>query len=220
MFCKIAGLLLFDEYRPSELTVRVPDVKQEIATTSIACSRSCAYLDRCRGRCFPEFGLKQRLHRPAPSSRLQLSKDVSVAWNRAASARCDISLLSCSIYAATIREHNVLEQKSLTEFGKYVAECLPKYTQRVDLTPLNELEILIHPEGIIPVLHFLKSHHNAQFLSLADIGGVDVPSRKHRFEIVYQLLSLRYNARVRVRTYTDELTPIDSACSVFAGANW
>lgn len=34
------------------------------------------------------------------------------------------------------------------------------------------------------------------------------------------LLSLRYNARIKVKTYTDELTPIDSITSVFAGANW
>lgn len=34
------------------------------------------------------------------------------------------------------------------------------------------------------------------------------------------LLSLRYNARIKVKTYTDELTPIDSACEVFKAANW
>jgi NADH dehydrogenase (ubiquinone) Fe-S protein 3 len=120
----------------------------------------------------------------------------------------------------TIHPQNALQRKDLSEFGKYVAECLPKWVQRVELTHLNELEVMIHPDGIIPVLSFLKDHHNAQFLSIADIGGVDVPTRKHRFEVCYQLLSLRHNARVRVKTYTDELTPIDSACAVFEGANW
>ena len=33
-------------------------------------------------------------------------------------------------------------------------------------------------------------------------------------------MSLRFNSRIKVKTYTDELTPIDSLCSVFAGANW
>merc|ERR1711860_453663 len=46
------------------------------------------------------------------------------------------------------------------------------------------------------------------------------PTRKNRFEVVYNLLSLRYNARIRVKTYTDELTPIESADSVFKAANW
>lgn len=39
-------------------------------------------------------------------------------------------------------------------------------------------------------------------------------------QIVYNLLSLRYNSRVRVKTYTDELTPVDSAASVHMAANW
>ena len=34
------------------------------------------------------------------------------------------------------------------------------------------------------------------------------------------LMSLRFNARIKVKTYTDELTPVDSIVSVFAGANW
>ena len=41
-----------------------------------------------------------------------------------------------------------------------------------------------------------------------------------RFEIVYNLLSLRFNSRVRVKTYTDELTPIDSVNDIFKAANW
>ena len=57
-------------------------------------------------------------------------------------------------------------------------------------------------------------------LSLVDIAGMDVPTRKYRFEIIYNLLSLRYNARCRVKTYTDELTPIDSCDGIFKAANW
>lgn len=39
-------------------------------------------------------------------------------------------------------------------------------------------------------------------------------------QIVYNLLSIRYNSRIRVLTYTDELTGIDSSCSIFPGSNW
>jgi len=111
-------------------------------------------------------------------------------------------------------------RQNLTDFGQYVAECMPKYVQKVQLTAGDELEILIAPEGVLPVITFLKDHHNAQFASLADICGLDMPTREYRFEIVYNLLSLRYNSRIRVKTYTDELTPIDSINSVFAAANW
>lgn len=39
-------------------------------------------------------------------------------------------------------------------------------------------------------------------------------------QLIYNLLSLTYNSRIRVKTYTDELTPVDSATAVFSGANW
>ncbi|XP_031618123.1 NADH dehydrogenase [ubiquinone] iron-sulfur protein 3, mitochondrial [Contarinia nasturtii] len=120
----------------------------------------------------------------------------------------------------SVRKPDEAARVNLTDFGKYVAECLPKYVQKVQLTAGDELEVLVAPEGIIPTLQFLKDHHSAQFASLADIAGMDVPSRKYRFEIVYNLLSLRYNSRIRVKTYTDELTPLESACEVFQAANW
>ncbi|VVD02840.1 NADH dehydrogenase [ubiquinone] iron-sulfur protein 3, mitochondrial [Leptidea sinapis] len=120
----------------------------------------------------------------------------------------------------TVAKIDMLQKSQLIDFGKYVAECLPKFVQKVQITSGNELEVLVATEGIIPVLQFLKDHHSGQFASLVDIAGMDVPSRPNRFEIIYNLLSLRYNARVRVKTYTDELTPIDSACEVFKAANW
>lgn len=67
---------------------------------------------------------------------------------------------------------------------------------------------------------FLKGHHTAQFTNFIFACGVDVPTRKNRFEIVYALLSHRYNSRIRVRTYADEIAPIDSITSIFSGAEW
>lgn len=84
----------------------------------------------------------------------------------------------------------------------------------------NELELLIHPSGVVPVMSFLKGHHAAQFTNFIFACGVDVPTRKNRFEIVYALNSIRYNSRIRVRTYADEIGPVDSICKVFSGAEW
>lgn len=120
----------------------------------------------------------------------------------------------------SIRKPSPVDVKNLTDFGQYVAECLPKYVQKVQIMSGDELEILISPEGVIPTLTFLRNHHNAQFTNLSDITALDVPSRKYRFEIVYNILSLRFNSRIRVKTYTDELTPIPSAESVYDAANW
>lgn len=103
---------------------------------------------------------------------------------------------------------------------KLVQDFLPKYLQIARVTFQNEVELCIAPGGIVPVLTFLKCHHQTQFTSIIDIAGVDVPARDKRFEIVYNLLSIPQNARIRVKTYTDELTPLDSATAVYKGADW
>ncbi|XP_038067411.1 NADH dehydrogenase [ubiquinone] iron-sulfur protein 3, mitochondrial-like isoform X2 [Patiria miniata] len=130
------------------------------------------------------------------------------------------NLCSGSSVKPTVRVRNELQANRLADYGKYVADCLPKYVQQVQVSHTNELEVLINPEGIIPVMTFLKDHHNAQFKSLIDITAIDVPTRTHRFELIYNLLSLQYNERIRVKTYADELSPVDSLVPVFEVANW
>lgn len=80
----------------------------------------------------------------------------------------------------TVRKSNAVSKIILKDFGKYVAECLPKFIQKVQITAGDELELLIVPEGVLPVLQFLKDHHNSQFTNLSDIAGMDVPSRPFR----------------------------------------
>jgi len=138
----------------------------------------------------------------------------SVRW-------CSTAPPAAPVTTTTVKEPlPVVKLDALSEFGAYVAECIPKYVQEVRIVTGDELEILVAPAGILPVLAFLEGHMNCQYESLADICGVDVPSREYRFEVVYNLLSLRFNSRVRVKTYTDELTPVDSVVPVYAGANW
>ncbi|XP_061671708.1 NADH dehydrogenase [ubiquinone] iron-sulfur protein 3, mitochondrial [Syngnathoides biaculeatus] len=120
----------------------------------------------------------------------------------------------------TIRPKDAVAHNQLTAFGEYVAEMMPKYIHQVQVTCYNELEVMIHPDGVIPVLTFLRDHTNAQFRNMIDLTAVDIPTRQNRFEIVYNLLSLRYNSRIRVKTYTGELTPVDSAVPVHLAANW
>uniref|UniRef100_A0A671U222 NADH dehydrogenase [ubiquinone] iron-sulfur protein 3, mitochondrial n=1 Tax=Sparus aurata TaxID=8175 RepID=A0A671U222_SPAAU len=120
----------------------------------------------------------------------------------------------------TVRPKDAVTHNQLAAFGEYVSEMMPKYIQQVQVTCFNELEVMIHPDGVIPVLTFLRDHTNAQFRNMIDLTAVDIPTRQNRFEIVYNLLSLRYNTRIRIKTYTDELTPVDSAVTVHKAANW
>ncbi|CAM9332493.1 unnamed protein product [Lampetra planeri] len=120
----------------------------------------------------------------------------------------------------TVRPKDAVTHNQLAAFGEYVAEMMPKYIQQVQVTCYNELEVMIHPDGVVPVLTFLRDHTSAQFRNMIDLTAVDIPTRQNRFEIVYSLMSLRYNSRIRVKTYTDELTPVDSAVPVHKAANW
>ena len=58
------------------------------------------------------------------------------------------------------------------------------------------------------------------FNQLVDVCGVDWPEREKRFDVVYNLLSLRNNQRVRIKVATDESTPVPSASSLYSSANW
>jgi len=83
-----------------------------------------------------------------------------------------------------------------------------------------ELVITVRPEKVVSTLIFLKNNTSCQYKLLSCISGVDFPDRKKRFEVVYELLSLTYNARIRVKTRTDEVNPIDSVVSIFPAADW
>ena len=84
----------------------------------------------------------------------------------------------------------------------------------------GELLLLAPPDRLIALLTFLRDDPDCQFVCFTDITAGDYPEREKRFEIIYQLLSPRKNARVRVKVSTDEATPVASAISVFPAANW
>ncbi|XP_031848308.1 NADH:ubiquinone oxidoreductase core subunit S3 [Nomia melanderi] len=156
---------------------------------------------------------------------LRLSRNLSVTTPKCypkllPSLRANSTVAETTEAQPTIRKPSRVDVENLKEFGQYVSECLPKYVQKIQIVTGDELEVLIAPEGVVPVITFLKDNQNALFTNLSDITAVDVPSRTYRFEIVYNILSLKYNSRVRVKTYTDELTPIPSIVSVHDSANW
>lgn len=73
---------------------------------------------------------------------------------------------------------------------------------------------------MVPVISFLKYHTAAEYTQVSDITAIDFPTRNQRFEIVYNLLSVRHNSRIRVKTYADEAQPVPSITSLYDGANW
>ena len=111
------------------------------------------------------------------------------------------------------------QAESLHKYGQYIMSCLPKYIQQISVWK-DELVLYIPPSGVIPVMSFLRDHTAAEYTQVSDITAVDFPTRDYRFEVVYNLLSVRHNSRIRVKTYADEATPVPSITGLYDGALW
>jgi NADH-quinone oxidoreductase subunit C len=85
---------------------------------------------------------------------------------------------------------------------------------------LGELMLTTSPDKLLALLKFLRDDEKCLFNQLVDICGVDWPEREKRFDVVYNLLSLKNNQRVRVKVATDESTPVPSAASLYSSAGW
>ena len=85
---------------------------------------------------------------------------------------------------------------------------------------VGELTLLAERDHIVNLLRCLRDDQQCNFETLIDICGVDYPERSDRFEVVYHLLSMRMNHRIRVRIRTDEETPVASATVLWPAANW
>jgi NADH-quinone oxidoreductase subunit C len=102
----------------------------------------------------------------------------------------------------------------LTPLGEEMVAAL-----QVDATvAFGELNLTCQRDRIIEVLTQLRDRFD--FQQLLDVCGVDYPERAERFDVVYHLLSLTRNARVRVKVSTDETAPVPSAIPVFPSAGW
>lgn len=76
------------------------------------------------------------------------------------------------------------------------------------------------PKNLLFNLMCLKKHINFQYKLLVSIAGIDYLYSNYRFGIVYEFLSLRFNSRIRVKIFVNEITPVDSAITIFINANW
>ncbi len=109
--------------------------------------------------------------------------------------------------------------ETMTELGAHISAALSDDVRSVDVAH-GELTLTIHRDRVVKVLRFLRDDALCRFTTLIDICGVDWPSRTDRFDVVYHLLSMHLNQRIRVVLSTDEDTPVASAVELFPAANW
>lgn len=84
----------------------------------------------------------------------------------------------------------------------------------------NELTVNAKRADIVKLMTFLRDDPTCKFVQLSTVCGVDYPEREERFEVVYHLLSLHNNQRMRVKIRTDEETTVPSVTGVYPSANW
>jgi len=85
---------------------------------------------------------------------------------------------------------------------------------------LGELVALAERDGFVPLMTTLRDDPRFAFEQAMDICGVDWPERAERFDVVYNLLSVSLNQRLRVIVHTDASTPVPSVCSIWPCATW
>lgn len=112
-----------------------------------------------------------------------------------------------------------MPDQTLKDLGAHIAVALGEDVLKTEVR-YGELMVTARRSAIIRVLTFLRDDSNCQFKQLVDVCGVDYPERDERLEVVYNLLSLKHNLRVRVKVTTDEETPVPSVVGVFNSAGW
>ncbi len=109
--------------------------------------------------------------------------------------------------------------QAMQELGALIAAKRPDCVLAYDVS-FDELNIDVVPSNIVGLIEFLKSDRSCRFSSLVDITAVDYPGREKRFEVVYHLLSMYQNHRVRLRMSVREDDMVASIIEVHPSANW
>ena len=109
--------------------------------------------------------------------------------------------------------------QAMQELGALIAAKRPDCVLAYHVS-FDELNINVVPSNIVGLIEFLKSDRSCRFSSLVDITAVDYPGREKRFEVVYHLLSMYENHRVRLRMSVREEDFVASIIEVHPSANW
>jgi len=108
---------------------------------------------------------------------------------------------------------------ALEELGQHVASVLSEQVMGTSIAH-DELMVTARAEQIVKVVTFLRDDPMCLFKVLVDICGTDYLERPKRFDVVYNLLSLVHNQRIRIKVEADDETPVPSITGVHNSANW
>ena len=112
-----------------------------------------------------------------------------------------------------------MDTAGLRDLGEHVATSLSDYVHTAEVSR-DELVVDARADQVVRVLKFLKDDGRCRFEQLIDLCGVDYPERDPRFDVVYHLLSMSHNCRLRLKIGVNEDQPVPSATGVYPSAGW
>ncbi|UEM18543.1 NADH-quinone oxidoreductase subunit C [Skermanella mucosa] len=112
-----------------------------------------------------------------------------------------------------------MNTEALQKLGDHIQASLPGTVRSAEVL-LNELVLRIDRKDTVKVMTFLRDDTMCQFQQMMDITAADYPQRAERFDVIYNLISLRHNQRIRIKLSTDEDSPVPSITGVYTVANW
>jgi len=109
--------------------------------------------------------------------------------------------------------------QALIDLGEQISAALPEAVQETEMA-YDELSLRVPREALVRTMTFLRDDQNCQFKVLVDLTALDFPDREERFDVVYNLLSVKHNQRIRVKVATGEETAVPTVSEIFSSAIW
>jgi NADH-quinone oxidoreductase subunit C len=112
-----------------------------------------------------------------------------------------------------------MDDAGLRELGNHITAGLGDYVRSA--TPSHgELVVEARADAVVRVLKFLRDDTSCHFEQLIDLCGVDYPERDPRFDVVYHLLSMSNNQRMRLKIGVNEDEAVPSVAEIYSSAGW
>jgi NADH-quinone oxidoreductase subunit C len=115
--------------------------------------------------------------------------------------------------------YSMTDTAALKDLGRHIEAAQAKAVTGWQVEH-GELTLTARAGEIVGLLTYLRDNERCKFKQLIDICGADYPQRPERFDVVYHLLSVHLNQRIRVKVATAEHTAVPSVSGMFPGANW
>lgn len=120
-----------------------------------------------------------------------------------------------------MKNNNLITSQFITTtFLNFLQTILGAGLRKIRIVDSYDIEIEVTNRYIYPLLSFLQKHSNCLFKSIVDMIAYDDPKKVYRFFLIYNIISIKYNQRIRIITKIKEISKLISITSIYKSANW